>query len=230
MAAGPGLRVRGLSVVSGRDLKCGCCGICCKTYSKVDVSITDIFNIAAFLGIGADEFFTGYCKTMSDAQDSAVFLLDIEGGCRFQKDGKCTIYPVRTDMCAMYPFNLMCLNTSQSLKKDLARFESCFVRSLPDDLIIVPDIERMADSRIMFMVKEMYLARYGSTFREEDALEYHRKGLAQVQNERMRNIVHMQLLNEFLKAPPLDEDTKEPLMTAGEIRQIYNQSRGLPRV
>jgi Fe-S-cluster containining protein len=224
-----GLQVKGLTVVSGRDLKCGCCGICCRTYSKVDVSITDIFNISAFLGIAPEEFFSHYCKTASDGADSSVFLLDIEGGCKFQKDGKCTIYPVRTDMCAMYPFNLMCLNTSQSLKKDLARFDRCFVHSLADDLLIVPDLERMVDSRIMFMVKEMYLARYGSTFREEDALEYHRKGLAQVQNERMRNIMHMQLLNEFLKDPPRDVDTKERLLSADEIKQIYNDARGLPR-
>jgi hypothetical protein len=129
----------------------------------------------------------------------------------------------------MYPFNLMCLNTSQSLKKDLARFDRCFEHSLPDNLVIVPDLERMVDSRIMFMVKEMYLARFGGDFREADALEYHKKGLMQVQNERMRNIVHMQLLNEFLKAPPLDEKTKKPLLTAEEIRQIYSQAKGMPR-
>ncbi len=106
------LQVNGLKVVSGRDLKCACCGICCRTYSKVDVSITDIFNISEYLGISTDEFFSKYCKVMSDAVDSSEFLLDIEGGCKFQKDNKCTIYPVRSDMCAMYPYNLMCLNTS----------------------------------------------------------------------------------------------------------------------
>lgn len=225
----PLLRVRGLTVASGRDLKCGCCGVCCKTYGKVDVSITDIFSISAFLGIGVEEFVSRYCKTMSDGEDSSVFLLDIEGGCKFQRGGKCVIYPVRTDMCAMYPFNLMCLNTSRSLKKDLARFDRCFIHTLPDDLIIVPDLERMVDSRIMFMIKETYLARFGSAFREADALEYHKKGLAQVQNERMRNIVHRQLLNEFLKAPPLDEETKMPLLSAEEIKQIYNLAKGLPR-
>jgi Fe-S-cluster containining protein len=221
--------VRGLTVVNSRDLKCNCCGVCCRTYSKVDVSITDIFNMAAYIGIGAEEFVSRYCKTLSDGTDSSVFLLDIEGGCKFHKDNKCTIYPVRTDMCAMYPFNLMCLNTSQSLKKDLARFDRCFEHSLPDNLVIVPDLERMVDSRIMFMVKEMYMARFGGDFREADAIEYHKKGLAQVQNDRMRSIVHMQLLNEFLKAPPLDEATKKPLLSAEEIRRIYNKAKGMPR-
>jgi Fe-S-cluster containining protein len=224
------LKVKGLTVVSGRDLKCDCCGTCCRAYSKVDVSITDIFNISGYLGISPDEFFAKYCKTMSDAVDSSVFLLDIDGGCKFQKDNKCTIYPVRTDMCAMYPFNLMSLYTSQQLKRDLKRFETCFVCSLPDDLVIVPDLERMVDSRIMFMVKEMYQARFGGTFREEDAREYHLKGLAQVKNERMRNLMHMQLLNEFQKDPPRDVDTKEQLLSAEDIRQIYNTARGLPRV
>lgn len=225
----PGLQVNGLSVVSGNDLKCGCCGICCRTYSKVDASITDIFNIAGYLGISPGEFFSRYCKVMSDSEDSSVFLMDIDGGCRFQKDNRCTIYPVRPDMCAMYPFNLMSLYTSQQLKKDLDRFESCFVCSLPDDLLIVPDLERMVDSRIMFMIKETYLAMYGSTFREEDALEYHRRGMAQVKNERMRNIMHMQLLNEFQKDPPRDMDTKVPLLSAEEIKQVYNYARSLPR-
>jgi Fe-S-cluster containining protein len=226
----PGYQVKGLTVVNGKDLKCGCCGICCRTYSKVDVSITDIFNIAEYLGIGPGDFFSRYCKTLCDSEDSSVFLLDIEGGCKFQKDGKCTIYPVRSDMCAMYPFNLMCLNTSKGLKKDVHGLNVCFVHSLPDDLILVPDLERMVDSRIMFMVKEMYLARYGSTLREEDALEYHRKGQAQVKNERMRNIIHLQLLNEFLKDPPLDDDTKERLLSDEEIKLIYNRARGQPRV
>ena len=225
----PELEIRGYRIVNGRDLKCGCCGVCCRTYSKVDVSVTDAFDMAAFLGIGPQDFVARFCRTMSDAADSSVFMFDIEGGCKFQKDGKCTIYPVRTDMCAMYPFNLTCLNTSQSLKKDLAKFEKCFVHSLPDNLIIVPDLERMVDSRIEFMVKEMYLARFGGEFRERDALEYHRKAQAQVQNERMRNIVHMQLLNEFLKAPPRDEETQEPLLTPEEIRHIYNQAKGMSR-
>ena len=132
-------------------------------------------------------------------------------------------------MCAMYPSNLLTLNTSRWLKKDIDGLNMCFVHSLPDDLVIVPDLERMVDSRIMFMVLEMYLARYGTTFREEDALEYHRKGLAQVKNERMRNVMHMQVLNQFLKDPPRDADTKELLLSPEEIKQVYNHFRGLPR-
>lgn len=223
------LLVKGLKVVSGKELKCACCGICCRTYSKVDVSITDIFNISEYLGITPDEFFSKYCKVMSDAEDSSEFLLDIEGGCKFQKDNKCTIYPVRSDMCAMYPYNLMCLNTSKGLKKCVDGLNKCYVHSLPDDLLIVPDLERMIDSRIMFMIKEIYTARFGGTFREKDALEYHQQGLARVKNERMRNIMHMQLLTEFQKDPPRDADTKELLLTAEEIKQVYNYARGLPR-
>jgi Fe-S-cluster containining protein len=225
----PGYLVNGLTVINGRDLKCGCCGDCCRHYSKVDVSITDIFNISEYLGIKPDEFFSRYCKVMSDSVDSSVFLFDIEGGCKFQKDGKCTIYPVRTDMCAMYPSNLVTLNTSRWLKKDVDGLDKCFIHSLPDDLVIVPDLERMVDSAIMSMVLEMYLARYGTTFREEDAREYHRKGQEMVKNERMRNVMHLRLLNRFLKDPPLDADTKERLMSDDEIKMIYNKARGLPR-
>lgn len=220
------LQIKGLTVVSGRDLKCGCCGICCRTYSKVDVSITDVFNISGYLSIGPGEFVSKYCKTMSNSEDSSVFLLDIDGGCRFQKDDKCTIYPVRSDMCALYPFIHTSLYTSQQLKKDLQKMPACFVHSLPDDLVIVPDLERMVDSRIMFMIMETYLASHGGAFREEEALEYHRRGMAQVKNERMRKIVHLQLLNEFLKDPPRDPVTKEPLLTPEDIRRIYDYARG----
>jgi Fe-S-cluster containining protein len=225
----PGYQVKGLTVVNAQDMKCACCGICCRTYSKVDASITDIFNIAEYLGISAGEFHSRYCKVMSDGEDSSVFLFDIEGGCKFQKDNKCTIYPVRPDMCATYPYNLMCLTTSRSLKSGVDGLNVCYVHSLPDDLLIVPDLERMVDSRIMAMVMEMYLARYGSTFREEDALEYHRKGQAQLKNDRLRNIMHMQLLGIFLKDPPLDADTKERLLSDEDIRMIYNKARGLRR-
>lgn len=225
----PGLEVNGLKVVSARDMKCGCCGICCRTYSKVDISVSDVFHISEYLGTGTADFVSKYCKTMSNNDDRTVFLFDIEGGCKFQKDDKCTIYPVRTDMCALYPFVHTSLYTSRQLKKDLEKFPSCFVHSLPDDLVIVPDLERMADSRIMFMVMEPYLVMHGGAFREEDALEFHRKGMAQRQNPRLRNVVHLQLLNEFLKDPPRHPDTKKPLLSPGDIKNIYSYARGLPR-
>jgi hypothetical protein len=230
MATG-GLQVKGLSVVSAKDMRCNCCGVCCQTYSKVDVNVSDIFLIAEHLGMAPGDFFTKYCKVASDGADSAIFLLDIEGGCKFQRDDKCIIYPVRPDMCAGYPFNIMCLNASRWVKREanIRRFQTCFVHALPDDLIIVPDLERMVDSRILFMVKEMYLAKCGGTFDEAEALEYHKRGQAQVKNPRMRNIMHLQLLNEFLKDPPRDVDTKEPLLTPDEIRMIYNYARGLAR-
>lgn len=224
------LQVKGLPVVSSSDLACSGCGTCCTVYSKVDVNIADIFNISTYLDISPGEFFARYCKVINDREGSSIFLLDVEGGCKFRRDGKCAIYPVRPDMCALYPFNVLSMSSSAALKKNMESHKACFVHKLPDDTIIVPDVERMVDSRILFMIKEMYLAQCGAIFREEEALAYHQRGLAQVANARMREITHLQLQNEFINDPPLALATNEPLLTKEDVREVYKYARQLSKL
>lgn len=206
-------------VVSGKNIKCGACGACCTIYSKVDLHVTDIFRISERLGMSPKAFFDRYCKVIA-GEDSSTFMLNVEGGCEFRSDGGCAIYEVRPEMCAFYPSSYTCLNLSQNLKAEMAPNPACSVHTLADGLILVPDIERMVDSRIFFMVKEMYLARFGSQFNEGGAEAFHKSGLAQVQNTRIREMIRRQVLDEILQNVPVDGVTKAPLLSGDEIATI----------
>jgi Fe-S-cluster containining protein len=213
-------------VISGKDFKCAACGVCCKLYSLADLHITDLFRISERLGISPKEFFTQYCKVIKNDADTWTFGMDIEGGCRFQSGNKCGIYEARADMCAFYPNSHTCFDLSRVQKAELKKANpTCIVHKLDDNLILVPDLERMVDSRIFYMIKEMYLARYGSDFDEEGAKMYHQKGLAQVNNQKMREIVHRQIMNEVVQNLPLDEETNEPILTRDEVAMIYKKMR-----
>jgi hypothetical protein len=171
-------------------------------------------------------FFEQYCSKLEDGKGGSTFALDVKGGCPFRKDGLCSIYPVRTDTCALHPFDFPGMNLSRLMKAEVAaeEYDRCFVRDLPDDLIIVPDLERMVSSLILAMVKEMYLARNGG-FDEPAALTSHNSGMIQVKNPRMREIMHRKLLNEMIRNAPIDPATGTPALTAGEITQIYTYAR-----
>jgi Fe-S-cluster containining protein len=217
------LRIRGLTVVCADELKCRGCGTCCSVYETLNLNVSDIFNISSYLGISPEDFFKQYCIQIEDGKGGSTFALDVKGGCRFRKDGKCSIYPVRTDTCALHPFDFPGMNLSRLMKAEVAaeEYDRCFLRDLPDDLIIVPDLERMVSSLILAMVKEMYLARSGD-FDGQAALASHNSGMSQVKNPRMREIMHRKLLNEMIRNAPVDPATKETALTAEEITRIYN--------
>jgi Fe-S-cluster containining protein len=220
------LRIRGMTVVCGDELKCRGCGTCCSVYETLNLNVSDIFNISAYLGIGPETFFEKYCITLEDGKGGSTFALNVKGGCRFRKDGQCTIYPVRTDTCALHPFDFPGMNLSRLMKAEVAaeEYDRCFVRDLPDDLIIAPDLERMVSSLILAMVKEMYLAR-SSGLDGPTALASHNSGVSRVKNPRMREIMHRKLLNEMIRNAPVDPSTKAPALNAEEIKQAYTYAR-----
>lgn len=220
------LRIRGMTVVCGNELKCRGCGTCCSVYETLNMNVSDIFNISSFLRISPNAFFEQHCCKLEDSNGGSTFALDVKGGCQFRKDGKCSVYPVRTDTCALYPFDFPGMNLSRLMKAEVAsaEYDRCFLRDLPDDLIIVPDLERMVSSHIMAMVKEMYLAK-GDGFDEQAALASHQSSMAYVKNDRMREMMHRKLLNEMIRNAPVDPATKEPALTAEEITQAYAYAR-----
>lgn len=212
-------------VVSGKDFACEACGACCQIYELVDLHITDIFRMAEKLGVPPGDFFKKYV-TVIEKDGAYTFAMDIQGGCQFQKDNKCTVYEGRSDFCAFYPNSHTCFDLSQTQKREMkARNPKCAAHKQEDDLILIPDLERMADSRIFYMVKEMYLARYGGVYDDEGMKAAHQKGLSQAANARMREIVHLQILNEIVKNLPIDEETGKPILTVDEVRAIYKKMR-----
>jgi Fe-S-cluster containining protein len=220
------MRIRGMKVVSGDELKCRGCGTCCTVYETLNMNVSDIFNISSYLGMSPKAFFDKCCIRIDDGKGSSTFALDVKGGCPFRIDGKCSIYPVRTDTCALHPFDFPGMNLSRLMKAEVTakEYDTCFVRNLPDDLLIVLDLERMVGSLILAMVKEMYLAR-SDGFDEPAALASHNSGMAQAKNPRMREMMHRKLLNEMIRNAPKDPATKEPALTAEEITQAYNYVR-----
>jgi hypothetical protein len=188
--------------------------------------VSDIFDISSYLGVSPKVFFEQYCIRIEDGKGGSTFALDVKGGCRFRKDGRCSVYPVRTDTCALHPFDFPGMNLSRPVKAEVIaeEYDRCFVRELPDDLIIVPDPERMAGSMILAMVKEMYLAR-SDGFDGQAALASHNSGMSQAKNPRTREMMHRKLLNEMIRNAPLDPATKAPALTAEEITRIYNYVR-----
>ncbi len=212
-------------VVDGNNFNCSQCGVCCSLYSLVDVHITDIFRISEHLGMTPTSFFNEHCKLIKNDEDTWTFCMDIKDGCKFQKDKKCSIYEVRPDFCAFYPNSHTCFNLSQVQRSEMTANPGCAVHQLADDLIFVPDIERMVDSRIFYMIKESYLAMYGGTFDENKARAFHESGIARVKNKAIHEIFHKQMLNEVKKHVPIDEKTNEPILTADEVTEIYNKKR-----
>lgn len=221
------MKVNGLSVVKGSDLPCAGCGTCCSAYGIVDLHITDIFRISEFIGISPGQFFDEYTYLVQDKDGSWEFSLDINGGCRFRIDGKCSIYPVRTDTCALYPFSCVCVDLTDATKKEIAEYKQCFVHRLDEKMLVVPDIERTIDSRILFMVKETYMAGFDGNFREEEARPFHEKGLSLLKNPRMREIVYKKLQNEMMRRVPVDVKTKKPVLSEQDVKAICDYVRGI---
>lgn len=221
------LLIRGWTVINGSDLKCQNCGNCCTAYETINLNVSDIFNISAYLDISPEAFFDGYCMRIEDGKGGSTFTLDVKGGCRFRRDGKCSIYPVRPDTCALHPFDFPGINISHLAKAELPDngYTACFIRRMPDGLIIVPDLERMVNSLILAMVKEIYLAGTSDSFDEAAARKSHETGLAQVGNPRVREMMHKKLMYEMIRNAPVDPETNEPALTADEIRKIYEYIR-----
>ena len=95
------------SPTTKRELRFECtkCGRCCTTrgeYAYVYLNPAELRRIAAYLGIGAQEFRRRYTKRdeygwtqLSFAEESCVFL---------DERGQCSVHPVRPTQCRTFPF------------------------------------------------------------------------------------------------------------------------------
>lgn len=79
---------------------CKMCGDCCKGYGGAVVDQKGAEKIADFLGLSPKEFIAGYC---TEKNGRFILLQKKDGFCRFY-EGKCTIHPVKPEMCRRWPF------------------------------------------------------------------------------------------------------------------------------
>ena len=62
----------------------------------------EIAGLAAFLGIGAEEFIRQYMRLRPDRRGLAL-LDQPDGACVFLEDGKCTVQSVKPQQCRDFP-------------------------------------------------------------------------------------------------------------------------------
>lgn len=212
-----------LKVVSCKGLVCNGCGTCCTVYGNVNLHISDIVRISDHLGIDSEDFFKDFCEMHGADTDGMVYALKIDGGCRFRVDGKCSIYGARPDACRAYPFSIPCINRSESLKKDFVHHSECFIHSIEDGLVVVPDIEGMVQNHILQMIDRVYMTMYGKDFDGAEAVRFHKNGMDRLNNQKMKDMVRKKLLYEFLENSATNAGDTAPGFTADQVTFIYGE-------
>ena len=80
--------------------KCQHCGNCCKGYGGTFITETDIDYICRYLGLQRQRFVRRFCQISGG---KPVVAQGPDGYCIFW-DKRCTIHPVKPQMCRRWPF------------------------------------------------------------------------------------------------------------------------------
>ena len=89
------------SIAPSDIFECCQCGECCKGYGGTFVTEDDILAISGYLGISAEDFVSEY----GASSGSGLVLAQGEDEyCVFAERGRCTIHPVKPNMCRAWPF------------------------------------------------------------------------------------------------------------------------------
>lgn len=83
--------------------KCTDCDSCCRE-TKIGLTPYDVYVLAKKLGMTMKEFRKNYTSLVIG--NNIRVLLDTKGGCKFLKDGKCTVYSSRPSICRFYPLGV----------------------------------------------------------------------------------------------------------------------------
>ena len=80
------------------------CNLCCMDHD-IRLSPFDILRLCVKLKIKTNEFLEKYTSFIYDKQfnGTASCMLNLKNGCRFLKEGICSIYDARPFLCRMYP-------------------------------------------------------------------------------------------------------------------------------
>jgi len=80
---------------------CERCGACCRKCTNVRLEVTDIARIAQYLRVPIPEFYVRYTRVHEE-----FFVIKKDTPCMFLRGkNSCSIYPVRPEVCRVYPFN-----------------------------------------------------------------------------------------------------------------------------
>lgn len=84
------------------DFSCARCAQCCRWPGHVLLTGADTAALAAFLGLGEEEFIRRHARLASNrAQLSLAERAD--GSCVFLDGRDCRVYPARPEQCRLFP-------------------------------------------------------------------------------------------------------------------------------
>lgn len=110
------LKVEQLRSKDWVEFQCQGCGECCRYLTeKVMVESLDAFRIVRYLRehgsplMTMEEFYEQYTTPVPLTRGYPIFTMNTIGAdeaCVFLENGRCSIYPVRTRTCRLYPFSV----------------------------------------------------------------------------------------------------------------------------
>lgn len=109
---------------------CKCCGLCCKRDPYYAVSLLDIEDMGAGLGLSPAEFFGRYCAVVVTPGGFRYSVVLAPDGCPFLRDKLCGIHAFKPIGCRVFPESSRLPVTL--LKRSVRAIESCAILALPD--------------------------------------------------------------------------------------------------
>lgn len=141
------------------DFECLCCGLCCKRDPYYAVSLLDIENISAGLGLSPVEFFNRYCAVVETPGGFRYPVILAPEGCPFLKDKLCGIHSFKPIGCRVFPESS--LLPVAILKKSVRAIQSCAILSLPDsEEPLHADMDLMARRDLNFEHTKAYFEKH----------------------------------------------------------------------
>jgi Fe-S-cluster containining protein len=96
------------------SFSCLCCGNCCRV-GFIYLRKGEAGKIAAHLNITEKDFKKKYTHWF--LWQGRTMKWDDSGSCKFQKDNKCLIYPVRPSQCSSWPLWPRLINSRKELER-----------------------------------------------------------------------------------------------------------------
>jgi uncharacterized protein len=141
------------------EFVCACCGLCCQRDPYYAVSLLDIANISAGLGLAPAEFFNRYCAVVETPGGFRYPVILAPEGCPFLKDKLCGIHAVKPIGCRVFPESSLLPVTL--LKQSIRAIDSCAILALPDsELPLAADHDLLARRDMHFEHTKAYFEKH----------------------------------------------------------------------
>jgi Fe-S-cluster containining protein len=145
--------------IEGPEFACRRCGQCCRRDPYYAVSLLDIGNISASLGMAPQAFFDRFCAVVSTPGGFLYSAILAPDGCPFLKNGLCSIHFVKPIGCWVFPE--ASLQPLKALKKCVTAIGTCGLLEMPDiDRPLKADLELLAARDVHFEETKKYFEEH----------------------------------------------------------------------